>query len=63
MRRFEGRVESFYQSGDAGAGEARRASLTLRIPADKLDAFLEGSQALGRITSLHQEQEDVSENY
>lgn len=63
VQRFGGRVEAFYQSGDAGAGEARSASLTLRIPADKLDAFLEGSQALGRITSLHQEQEDVSENY
>lgn len=63
VARFEGRVEAFYQSGDAGAGEARSASLTLRIPAEKLDAFLESSQALGRVTSLSQEREDVSESY
>ena len=58
-----GRVEYFYVGGDAEAGEMRSASLTLRIPAEKLDGFLEGAGNIGRITSQRQEKEDVSDSY
>lgn len=58
-----GRVEYFYVGGDREAGEMRSASLTLRIPSEKLDGFLEGAGNIGRITSQRQEKEDVSDSY
>lgn len=60
---YGGRVESLSRNGDAAAGEMRSASLTLRIPVDRLDDFLSGAESVGRVTALTEEQEDVSENY
>lgn len=60
---YGGRVESLSRNGDAAAGEMRTASLTLRIPVDRLDGFLSDAESVGRVTALTEEQEDVSENY
>lgn len=58
-----GRVEYLSANGDTEGGELRTASLTLRIPAARLDEFLTGAQDIARVTSLQQEMEDVSDTY
>jgi hypothetical protein len=58
-----GRVEYLSASGDASSGQTRSASLTVRIPSGRLDEFLDGAQAIGSVTSLTQEREDVSDSY
>ena len=58
-----GRVEYLSSSGDAASGQTRSASLTLRIPSQRLDSFLEGAQGIGTITNMTQEMEDVSDSY
>ena len=58
-----GRVEYLSASGDASSGQARSASLTLRIPAARLDDFLGGAQGIGNVTAMTQEMEDVSDSY
>ena len=58
-----GRVEYMTSSGDASAGQLRSASLTLRIPAERLDDFLAGAQGIGNVTALTREMEDVSDSY
>ena len=60
---MSGRVEYLSSSGDAESGELRTASLTLRIPAARLDEFLTGAQGIARVTSLQQKMEDVSDSY
>ena len=39
------------------------ASLTMRVPAEQLDAFLTGVEAYGRITSRSETTEDMTEQY
>jgi hypothetical protein len=58
-----GRVEFLSSSGDASSGQTRNASLTLRIPARRLDDFLTDAQGIGTITGMTQEMEDVSDSY
>lgn len=58
-----GRVEYLSSSGDIESGELRTASLTLRIPAARLDEFLTGAHGIARVTSLQEEMEDVSDSY
>ena len=58
-----GRVEYVSTSGDRDNGEMRYGSLTLRIPAAQLDAFLSGAEMVGTLTSLQQDAQDVSDNY
>jgi len=58
-----GRVEYLSTSGDKENGEMRSGSLTLRIPAARLDEFLSGAQQIGRLTALQQEAQDVTDNY
>ena len=58
-----GRVEYLSSSGDASSGQTRSASLTLRIPSQRLDEFLTGAQGIGAITGMTQEMEDVSDSY
>ena len=43
--------------------DLRTASLTLRIPADSLDAFLSNTGELGRVTSRNMSSTDVTANY
>ena len=42
---------------------SRRASLTLRIPEEKLDAFLQGAGELGRVISQTETAQDVTASY
>ena len=59
-----GRVESETVSGDKAKGALRSASLTLRIPEDKLDEFLQSAQGVsGRVTSSSVSSQDVSDSY
>ena len=58
-----GRVEYLSSYGDASSSQNRSASLTLRIPSNQLDAFLEGAQSIGTVTAMTQEMEDVSDSY
>ncbi len=58
-----GRVEYLSSNGDAAGGQTRSASLTLRIPAQRLDEFLTGAQGVGAITGMTQQMEDVSDSY
>lgn len=61
--RLGGRVEYMNLSGDISRGQTRAASLTLRIPSEKLDEFLAGAQQIGSVTDMTQEMEDVSDSY
>ena len=58
-----GRVGYLSASGDASSGQTRSASLTLRIPAARLDDFLTGAQGIGNVTAMTQEMQDVSDSY
>ena len=58
-----GRVEYLSSSGEKDSGQLRTASLTLRIPSQRLDEFLLGSQSIGSVTSMTQEMQDVSDSY
>lgn len=52
-----------YSDISADRGARRYASLTLRVPKDNLDSFLEETSGVGRRLSMTQSQEDVSEQY
>jgi hypothetical protein len=56
-------VEYLSASGDAASGQTRSASLTLRIPAQRLDEFLAGAEGIGNVTAMTQEMQDVSDSY
>ena len=58
-----GRVEYLNTYGDATTGQTRSASLTLRIPAQRLDEFLSGVEGIGNVTTMTQEMQDVSDSY
>lgn len=57
-----GWVSYVSQSGDADKVN-RRASLTLRIPVEKLDELLAGAEGYGRVISRTETAEDVTESY
>ena len=50
-------------SESEGSSGLRTCYLTLRIPAEKLDDFLSGTDGLGRVTRRSENVEDVTENY
>lgn len=59
----DGRVESLSVSGEGTADSLRRASFTLRIPAGQLDAFVNGANTIGSVSSYSESSEDKSEDY
>ena len=61
LAQYGGYLES--SSEYTNSRDLRTASLTLRIPADSLDAFLDGTGELGRITSRNMSSTDVTANY
>lgn len=61
-REAGGWVSYISVSGDA-AQASRRASLTLRIPEEKLEEFLQGADGLGRVISQTETAEDVTATY
>lgn len=58
-----GYVESSYRQGDAENGETRFASLTLRVPSDRLDDFLQSAEGVGRLVSRSETSEDRTVDY
>lgn len=58
-----GRVESLSVSGDVLNGETRYAYFTLRIPSDKLEAFIGSAKTVGAATAYSEYAQDVSETY
>ena len=52
-----------WSSESTGGTGLRSASLTLRIPASRLDAFLEGTGGAGRVTYRSETADDVSDSY
>lgn len=57
-----GWIESASENTNSYSG-LRTAYLTLRVPQTSLDAYLEGTAALGRITSRSESATDVTESY
>lgn len=55
-----GRVE---YASEYGSTSQRSASLTLRIPSEQLDLFLEGTNGWGRVIRRSETAEDVTESY
>jgi hypothetical protein len=56
-----GRVERLAQSGDPA--EARQASMTLRVPAGRLDEVLERLRAVGKVEGISLSEADVTGEY
>ena len=54
-----GYIENLYQYGET----ARRITLTLRVPSDRLDEFLGGVNGLGRVTSRSESTVDRTVEY
>ena len=52
-----------YSSENTASGGKRVAYLTLRIPSDQLDTWLDGSGSLGRMISREESAADVSDSY
>ena len=61
LSQYSGYLES--SSEYTNSRDLRTASLTLRIPADSLDAFLSNTGELGRITSRNMSSTDVTASY
>ena len=57
-----GWIESSSESTNSYSG-LRTAYLTLRIPQDGLDAYLAGTEGLGRVTSKSESAQDVTASY
>lgn len=57
-----GWIESSSESLNSYSG-LRTAYLTLRVPQDKLDSYLAGTENLGRITSRSESAQDVTASY
>ena len=60
---YGGTVESLNLSGDQSAGSLRRANLTLRIPSEKLDAFVAGANDISGVSNYSESSDDVSDTY
>lgn len=60
---YGGTVESLNVSGDQSAGSLRYASLTLRIPQERLDEFVAAAQDMGGMSSYSESSDDVSDSY
>ncbi|MDD3213500.1 MAG: DUF4349 domain-containing protein [Eubacteriales bacterium] len=58
-----GYVASVSLSGEASERKDRVAYYSLRIPSDKLDAFLNGLEGIGRITSRNETATDMTTQY
>ncbi len=58
-----GRVEYLSVNSDWNGSALRMASMTLRIPSDRLDDFIAGAQGVGALSGLTQESQDISGSY
>lgn len=58
-----GYVENLYQYGDVESGDTRTASLSMRVPSENLDAFLDGMEGVGRMTDRSESVTDMTVQY
>lgn len=63
VKNVGGYIESTYQSGDRENGSARSSSMTLRIPSEKLDEFLNGLDGVGRVVDRSESSTDMTVQY
>lgn len=63
LLQYGGYIENLSQQGEAGTYYGRSASLTMRVPSQHLDAFLEGVSGYGRVTSRNETTQDMTEQY
>lgn len=63
LQSMDGYVEDFYQYGDVQSGDTRTASLRVRVPAERLDAFLSGVEGVGRVTDRSESTTDMTVQY
>lgn len=54
-----GYVENLYQYGES----LRRLTLSMRVPSDRLDAFVQGAQGVGRVTDRSESTTDMTVQY
>ena len=58
-----GRIEGLDVMGDGSRNSLRNATFTLRIPAKRLDAFIDGAKGIGTVSSYSESSEDITETY
>lgn len=58
-----GYVENLYEYGDVESGDTRTASLSMRVPSENLDAFLDGMEGVGRVTDRSESVTDMTVQY
>ena len=63
VKNVGGYIESTYQSGDRENGSTRSSSMTLRIPSEKLDEFLNGLDGVGRVVDRSESSTDMTVQY
>lgn len=63
VKNVGGYIESTYQSGDRENGSTRSSSMTLRIPSEKLDEFLNGVGDVGRVVDRSESSTDMTVQY
>lgn len=66
LAEYGGYAQNSYVEGkkpEAYGETGRTASLTLRVPAEQADAFLEGIKALGTVSYLHDYTDDITDAY
>ena len=63
VKNVGGYIESTYQSGDRENGSARSSSMTLRIPSEKMDEFLNGLDGVGRVVDRSESSTDMTVQY
>lgn len=60
---MDGYLSDSYERGDVKSGETRSATLTLRVPSDKLDGFLAGAGGIARVVSRSESSTDMTVQY
>ena len=63
LSQYGGYIENLYQQGEAGSRYGRSANLTMRVPSQHLDVFVEGVSGHGRVISRSETTEDMTEQY
>ena len=63
VKSVDGYVEESWLTGDPKSNTLRRATLTLRIPSERLDSFLEGVSGFGRVTERNESATDMTVQY
>jgi len=63
VENMNGYIESLYQYGDIQSDTPRRLHMSLRVPSQQLDAFLNGVSGIGRVTDRSESTTDMTVQY